>query len=317
MKISCFLIEPWQESILKNKFNRHNVQIYREPLNSENIKENKDADIIITRARMLDLKFDKNTLEKLPNLKMISTMSTGIDHIDLDECEKRGIIVANAPEYGQNTIAEYVFALLFSISRKMPETLVKKDPDVSEIEGFDLKGKTLGVIGTGKIGMNVIKIASGIGMNILAYDIIEDKEAQKRYGFSYVESIEKLLTFSDIITLHAPYNKKTHHLLNKKNMRFIKHGAVLINTARAGLIETKALLESIEKGRISYAALDVLNNESKDIESMPEETKELIKKDNVIVTPHNASNTKEAKNRMLNSAIKNIDSYIERKEAIA
>ncbi|MBI2113097.1 MAG: hydroxyacid dehydrogenase, partial [Candidatus Wildermuthbacteria bacterium] len=190
-------------------------------------------------------------MEKFPNLKLIATRSTGYDHIDINECKKRGVAVASVPGYGENTVAEFTFALILGLSKKIFEGYhrIKEQGkfDLTGLQGFDLKGKTLGVIGTGRIGKHVIKIAKGMDMNVVAFDVMEDKETAQKLGFQYL-ALDELLGQSDIITLHVPYMKETHYLVNKNNIRRIKKGAYIINTSRGGIIETEALVAALRDG---------------------------------------------------------------------
>jgi len=247
---------------------------------------------------------DKIDLTKFPNLKFIAARSTGFDHIDLKECDKRNIIVANVPDYGRNTVAEFAFALLLALSRKVFESYEVVQTTGKFIRdgltGFDLKGKTLGVIGTGSIGSRVIEIGRGLGMEILGCD------PNKNLNIKYLE-LESLLAQSDVITIHVPYNEKTHHLLNKKNIKRIKKGAYLINTSRGGIIEQKYLVKALEKEQLAGAGLDVLEDEENLLKN--KYSKKLISLPQVIVTPHNAFNTKEALIRILDTTVENIKGF--------
>tara|TARA_Y100000294_G_C8477870_1_gene305474 strand:- start:135 stop:947 length:813 start_codon:yes stop_codon:yes gene_type:complete len=261
----------------------------------------------------------------MPKLKLIVTRSTGFDHIDMHECKKRGITVCNVPFYGENTVAEHAFALILSISRKICPSVARtrnQDFNYEGLRGFDLKGKTLGIIGGGHIGMHVANMAKGFEMNVLVFDLYKDKKLVKQYGFKY-STMDSLLKNSDIITLHVPYNKHTHHLINKNSLKKMKKGVVLINTARGGLIETDALVQGLNKKIISFAGLDVLEEEC----FLKEEKKLLLshaelkcninnvlqdhilcKDERVLVTPHNAFNSIEALKRINDATIKNIKS---------
>ena len=317
MNITCFHIEPWQEIILKEKLAKHNLKVFSESLRPDNLKEAKDAEILITRARFLHLDLHKETLDKLPNLKLIATMSTGFDHIDIDACKEKDITVANVPDYGANTVAEQTLALMLAASRKIPQSVQSTKAgsfDNTDLEGIDLKNKTLGVIGSGNIGLEVIKRAKAFEMNVISYDVVHNNEAAQQLGFTYVE-LDELLKQADIITLHAPYNQHTHHLLNHENMTNIKKGSIIINTARGALIETNALIFLLENKTIAAAALDVIEGEIDELslERQPIPLKKLIKMDNVLITPHNASNTREAKTRMLETTIENIEAYLQGK----
>ena len=313
MNIACFHIEPWQEEILKKELSHHNLKIFSESLRPDNVEE--EAEILVSRARFIHLELNKATLEKLPNLKLIATMSTGFDHIDIDACKEKNIAVANVPDYGSNTVAEQTLALILAISRKIPQSIQSTQAgsfDCTDLEGFDLKGKTLGVIGSGKIGLEVIKRAKAFDMEVISYDVVHNKEAVHQLGFSYVE-LDELLQKSDIITMHAPYNQHTHHLLNGDNMKQIKKGAVLINTSRGGLVDTNALLFLLENKTISAVALDVIEGEKDEmsLDKQPPEIKKLVQMDNVFITPHNASNTREARERILQTTIENIRAFIQ------
>lgn len=277
----------------------------------------------------INSEFKSDHFKKLDNLKMIATRSTGFDHIDLSAAAEHKVAVANVPVYGSETVAEHTFALILSLARKIPQSVErtqKSDFDLTGLQGFDLNHKTIGVIGTGNIGQNVVQIAHGFDMNILAFDPYPKDVLIKKYNVKYVD-LPELFHQSDIITLHVPYNKKTHHLINKKSIKQIKKGAYIINTARGGLIDTDALLAGLVSGHIAGAGLDVLEGENfiqDEVELLDKEiSKEnletllhdhiLIKMDNVIVTPHNAFNSKEAIIRILDTTVDNIISFIEGK----
>lgn len=270
-------------------------------------------------------KVDKTVFAALPNLKLVVTMSTGFDHIDLDLAKKGNIPVCNVPTYGENTVAEHTMSLLLALSRKLFPSVKRVKEGVFNYEGlrgFDLKNRTLGVIGTGHIGANVIRMAKGFDMHIVAFDAFPNKKLEKELGFAYVP-LNTLLAKSDIITLHVPLFKDTEHLINKNNVKKIKKGAYLINTARGGLIETEALLEALQSGQIAGAGLDVLEGEE-DLQHpdhllfekhSDEDIKValmsnmLIDHPNVIITPHNAFNSAEALERIMDVTIENVKAF--------
>lgn len=326
MKIAFFEIEDWEKDYLK-KYLGKNIYFSKEKLTERNVGKIKDCEIL---AVFIYSKITKKILDKLPKLKMIATMSTGFDHIDLEECKKRKIKVCNVPTYGENTVAEHTFALILSISRKIPESIEKTrrgDFRLSGLRGFDLKGRKIGIIGCGNIGKHVARIAKGFEMDILVFDVKKNPKLAKKVGFRYV-SMDKLLKESDIITLHVPDNKFTHHMINDKALRKCKKGVILINTARGGLIDTKALLKALRNNTVKYAGLDVLEGEC-----FIREEKELLHSDfmkvcdlktvlrsnmllnnpNVCITPHNAFNSKEALLRILDTTIENIKRFIKKK----
>ena len=323
MRIAFFEICNWEKRFLKKRLNGHVLKFYEEQLDDKNIKEVKNFDII---SVFIYSKINKNILSKLSRLRLITTRSTGFDHIDLRECKKKGITVCNVPFYGENTVAEHTFALILSLSRNIHKSYIRtlrNDFSIEGLKGFDLKGKTLGVIGAGHIGLHVIRIAKGFGMEVLAYDIHQDKFLAEVLGFKYT-SLERLLKKSDIITLHVPYNKYTHHLINKENIKLIKKGAILINTARGGIVDTEALIEALDKGILSGVGIDVLEGEElikEEKQLLYEKDKltllsELVKghillsKENVVFTPHIAFYSQEALERILKTTIQNIIGFL-------
>jgi D-lactate dehydrogenase len=292
-------------------------------LSITNALAQKDAEIIST---FIYSKLGSDVLEHFPNLKLIVTRSTGYDHIDLDYCNKHGITVCNVPSYGENTVAEHVFALLLAISHHLIQAVDrtrKGDFTSKGLRGFDLRGKTLGVIGTGSIGRHVIKIAKGFDINVVASDLEPDMEYAERVGFEYL-SMKDLLAQSDIITLHVPGNQATHHMLSSEEFAAIKDGAVLINTSRGTVVDVHALLHSLADGKLSAAGLDVLPDEpvireeaellravfskQHDLSTLLADHV-LLHMQNVIITPHNAFNTREAVQRILKTTRDNIAAF--------
>lgn len=324
-KIAFFEIEKWEERIIKKQLGRHQLMFFEKPISSADIAEIRDVDAI---AVFIYSEITKNIISKLPKLKFIATMSTGFDHIDMEACKKRGIMVSNVPSYGENTVAEHTFALILALSRHLipsVERTRRGDFTLDGLRGFDLKGKTIGVVGTGHIGLHVLRIAKGFEMNMLAYDITKDMKAAKKLGFKYV-SLDALLKNSDIVTLHCPYNQHTHHMINRYNIQKMKKGAYLINTARGGLVETEALLKAITSERLAGAGIDVIEEEAaiKEEKQLLSrhfsanimtalENHILIDQENVIITPHNAFNSEEALGRILSVTLDNISSYFKKK----
>lgn len=227
--------------------------------------------------------FTKDILSKLPALKLLSTRSVGFNHIDLDACAKLGITVCNVPDYGSHVIAEHVFALLLSTLRHIPEADKKVESglfDYHGLRGIALRGKTLGIVGTGKIGRAVSEIAHGFGMTILATDQCRTLDIIDKFGVRYVP-MDELLRESDIVTLHLPETSDTKHMINAATLATMKPSAVLVNTARGGLIDSAALLAALNKGKLSYALLDVLEHETNF-----EGNQELVAHPRVVATPH-------------------------------
>jgi D-lactate dehydrogenase len=321
LKIAFFEISGWEEPFLKHKLG-HSIRFFKEQLNEQTLAKAKDAEII---SIFINSKISSALLAGLPKLKMIATRSTGFDHIDLEECKKRGIAVCNIPFYGENTVAEHTFALILSLSRNIHKSYVrtlKNDFSIEGLMGFDLKGRTIGVVGAGRIGLHVIRVAKAFGMNVIAYDVNQDKFMSEVLGFSYAP-LEVVLKGSDIITIHVPYNKFTHHLINKNNIKTIRKGAILINTSRGAIVETDALLYALEKGILSGAGLDVIEGEElikEDRELLHSKVsgeayqsiirdKAILSRDNVVFTPHIAFYSQEALERILETTVENINAF--------
>ena len=286
--------------------------MYERELNSENLCE--DAQIICVQIRT---KLTSEILGKFKNLKMIATRSEGLDHIDLNYCKEKQIKVTNCASYGSQTIAEYTIGLMLCASRKIIDGANRTKNwnfSISDLQGIDLENKTLGIIGTGKIGLKVIKIAKAFGMKIIAFDEYRKEYESKILGFKYTQTLEELLNDSDIISIHIPSNEKTKHLINAKSLKEFKKGVVLINTARGQVVESQAILAGLNKEIFSKVALDVFEEESvinnKDSEVLAELKLEIIKQiinhPNAIVTNHNAFNTKQALERLALISSKNI-----------
>lgn len=319
MNIAFFHIQDWEKAYLRKKLKGHKLLFFKEDLSLENAYKVKQVQVI---SIFIYTHITKALLAKMPKLKMITTRSTGFDHIDLAACAKKKICVCNVPTYGENTVAEHAFALMLALSRNVHKAYLKtlrQDFSIEGLKGFDLKGKTLGVVGAGYIGLHVIRIAKGFGMEVLTFDLNKNKFLAEVLGFTYVP-LEDLLRRSDIITLHVPYNKYTHHLINKGNIKLIKKGAILINTSRGAVVDTDALLEALDKKILAGAGLDVIEGEELIMEEKqllydPTKTEALgnlvkdhilLSKDNVVFTPHIAFYSQEALERILETTAENI-----------
>lgn len=268
---------------------------------------------------------NESVLARFPALRMIATRSTGYDHIDLKECGRRGVSVSNVPSYGENTVAEHTFALILMLTRKVHQSYNQVRAGHLEramLTGFDLQGKTLGVVGAGRIGLHAIRIGRGFGMRVLTHDIRRDPFLADLLGFSYAP-LETLLAESDIVSLHCPLTPATHHIIGPAQLRRMKPGALLINTARGGLVDTDALIEALDGGRLGGAGLDVVEGEElikeekqllyepHTLEQLRAATRNriLLARDDVVYTPHNAFNSREALERILDTTIANLEAF--------
>jgi D-lactate dehydrogenase len=327
MKIIVFEVEDWERRAFENLQGEHLTKYVAGPLTPQNVEAYSDAEAV---SPFIYSDLSADVLRHLGRLKLIATRSTGFDHIDLDYCDANDITVCNVPVYGDNTVAEHVFALLLAISRKMiaaVDRTRKGDFSLKGLQGFDLFGKTLGVIGTGSIGRCVIEIARGFRMKVLASDVMPDEGLASRLGFRYVE-MEELLSSSDIITLHVPSNENTRNLISSDEFAVMKEGVVLINTARGDVLDIKALARAIGEGKVAAAGLDVLPEEGgireeaellrsvydrkHDLETMLL-NHILLRLRNVIITPHSAFNTREAVERILSTTVGNIAAFTQDK----
>jgi D-3-phosphoglycerate dehydrogenase len=252
-------------------------------------------DALIVRSRT---KINKEVLDAALNLKVIARAGVGLDNIDLREAEIKGVEVLNSPEAPSNAVAELVAGFIISLARR----ITKADHSMKtgawnkkELTGFEVEGKTLGILGFGRIGYALAKKMKGMGMKIIAYDV--DLERVKKYmDEQNVESvtIDKLLSGSDFITLHVPLLASTKHMIGIKEFNKMKKGSYIINVSRGGVIDEEALKDALASRHLAGAALDVYELE-------PPNDSELINRDNVITTPHIGASTIEA--QIANSTI--------------
>lgn len=334
LKIYFFEIEDWEkihlERRLKEKdlYNKDEIKFIKEELTENNALNFKDAEVI---SIFIYSKITEEIIDKLPNLKLIVTRSAGYDHIDIDYAVSKGITVVNVPGYGNNTVAEYTFTLILALARRLKPMIKNVDKGIFSREGLmgiDLMGKTIGIIGTGRIGSHVARIAHGFGMKILAYDRSKKPHLVEKYGVEYV-GLEDLLRNSDIVTVHLPYTKSTKYLINRFNIKLMKLDSMLINTSRGAVVELEAIVESLREGRLTggvaidtVEAEEVLEEEILKKENLSVAKLEkamnafyVLHEDNVIISPHCAYYTKDALRRILDITIDNIYSFVMEKEA--
>ncbi|QKQ98325.1 hydroxyacid dehydrogenase [Candidatus Nanohaloarchaea archaeon] len=317
MKVAWFDAEEWEKEYLQYKTSDLDIEFFEESLNADTVEEAEGFDAV---AVFVDSTVDEEVLNSL-DADLVACRSTGYDHVDLDAAEENRITVCNVPQYGGSTVAEHTFGLILSLSRKIYDAIRKVEEgsfDHEGLRGFDLNGKKLGVIGTGAIGQNVIQIAKGFGMDVIAYDPYGDDKLEEELGFMYV-SLEDLLSKSDVVTLHCPLTDSTRHMLSEDEFDLMD-GALLVNTARGELVDTEALINALENDSVSAAGLDVLEEEcyvEEDIEVMGDledecdlelilEDHMLMERSDVLVTPHNAFNSEEAMHRIVDTTLDNL-----------
>ena len=249
----------------------------------------------------------------------IAARSAGYDHIDIKKAAELDIKVANVPAYSPNAIAEHAVALMLALDRHLIQSdrkIKNNDFTIEELKGFNLQGKTAGIIGTGRIGAVVCRILHGFGCKLLAYDIKEDETLVKNYGLEYV-TLESLCKRSDIITMHTPLNEQTTYMIDAKSISLMKEGVMLINTSRGKLINTREVIKALQSGKIGYLGIDVYENEKglffhdhseKGIEDEMLQT--LMSMNNVIITAHHAFLTKEALKNIADTTVCNIECFV-------
>jgi len=249
-------------------------------------------------------RFTEEVLAQSPSLRLISVWGTGVDNIDLVSATRLGVLVTNTPNTSTEAVAEHALALMLAVARRI--TVI--DRQVREgrwVRGLvnQLNGKTLGIVGTGAIGVQMARLGKGIGMKVQAWTLHPSSERAESVGFRYV-SLEELLKTSDVVSLHLRLSKDTERLIDASKLALMKPTAILVNTARGGLVDQEAIIEALTSNRIAGAGLDVYEREPLD-PSCP-----LLNLENVVLTPHSAGQTREALDRGLNMAVDNVAAYL-------
>lgn len=300
--VSNDLLEQYKE-VLTSK--GHDFKYYNDF--AENIEEQKerisDADAIMIASTPLPGEaFKDNT-----NLKYINVAFTGFDHVDLDQAHNQGIKISNASGYSNTSVKELVLGMVLNIYRKISSgdiaTREQKTHD-DYYNGIELKGKTVGILGTGSIGIEVAKLFLALGCNVIAYNRTEKEELIK-YGVSYM-SMDDVFRHSDIITVHLPLNNKTRGLVNKSAFKKMKPSSIIINCARGPIIDNDALAEALNNNEIAYAGIDVFDMEPPIPSDYP-----LLKAKNTLFSPHIAYLTKESMIKRAKIAFDNLISFLD------
>ena len=269
-------------------------------------KKTYDAVLVLLTDRV-----NSTIFNAAPTVKIYADCAAGYDNIDIIEAKKRGITVTNAPApLATEAVAEHVIALMFALATRIVEAdkFVRRGKYKKWLPmnfmGINLAGKTLGLIGAGRIGERVARLASGLGLKVIYYDVIRNERIEKECGVAYYNSIEELLQKADVVSLHVPLLDSTRHLINEKRLLLMKPTSFLVNNSRGPVVDEKALEKALRKKIIRGAALDVFEFE-------PKVTPGLKKMDNVVLTPHIASAEGEARNQMAEIAAQNIIDFFE------
>ncbi|NPA28294.1 MAG: D-2-hydroxyacid dehydrogenase [Epsilonproteobacteria bacterium] len=282
------------------------VEVFEKTAPEETLKRVKDADIVITNKVVIDKDIMQNS-----NIKLICIAATGINNVDLEAAKRLGVRVKNVAGYSTNSVIQHTFAMALYLLEQLKyydEFVKSKGWSRSGVftnldrKFFEIAGKTWGIIGLGEIGRGVAKVAKAFGANIIYYSTTQKNQNRE---FERVE-LEELLQRADIISIHAPLNEKTLNLLNSSNLALLKEGAILLNLGRGGIVNEKDLAETIDSKNI-YVGLDVTNKEP------IEEDNPLLKvkrRDNLLITPHIAWTSKEAREKLIKGVYKNIEEFI-------
>lgn len=305
MKIAFFVATDADKKFYTEAFSGHQLTFYDGVLTEGTLPDESDYDVI---SVFIKSKISKKVIDYFPNLKLITVRATGVDNVDCEYAKQKGITVCNVAGYGTHPVAEFTFGLMLALIRKIIPSMEFAKQEKRFIHdgfsGINLSGKTLGVVGTGAIGANVIKIALGFGMRVLATDPYPNNKLKETLTFEYVQ-MEELLSRSDIVSLHCPATTETHHLINSDTIALMKEGSYLINTARGSVVEIDSLLKALDDGHLQGAALDVLENEEQIDDRV-------LNNPNILITPHIAFDTTEAEDEIRKSTVNNILAFLNR-----
>jgi D-3-phosphoglycerate dehydrogenase len=305
MKIVVVDLVYLEEQHIKKLRSIAHVKIFEDiPKTPNELKERiKEADIVIVGWSHIT----EDILNSTEKLKMISIWATTCHYADLEAARKKGIAVAHVPGYATEAVAEHAFALLLTVARKLllADMHVRRGEfDWRPFRGWELAGKTLGIIGTGAIGCRVAEIGRAFKMKILAFDKYPNFKKAEEIGMKYVD-LRTLLKESDVITLHVPLTQETEGLIGKKEIEVMKNGCVLINTSQGKVIDEKALIDALKSRKLSYAGLDVFEQEP------PQKDNPLFKLDNTVLSPHIGFHTVEAAKKCTDICIDNVIKFLE------
>lgn len=320
IKIAFFDTKEYDKEIfeLYNKNYKFDITYFESMLNKETALLANGYDVVCVFVNDV---VDKETIDILKGcgVKLIALRCAGFNNVELNALDDT-IKAVRVPAYSPHAVAEHAVALLLEIDRKIYKAYQrtkKYNFTLNGLLGFDIYGKTVGVIGTGKIGKEFIKIMKGFGANILAYDLYEDEKAAEEIGFKYVV-LDELLENSDIISLHCPLTKENTDMINVETINKMKPGVIIINTSRGGLIDSDSLIKELETGKIGGVGLDVFDEESEYfLNDMSGEYKRnanlsiLLSMPNVIITSHQGYFTKEALNKIAQDTCENVKEYFE------
>ena len=297
-------------NVIKERFDTEVWSDYAPPPKKVIIEKASKVDALAT---LLSDKIDAEVFDAAPNLKIVSQIAVGFDNIAAEEATKRGIYVTNTPGVLTNTTADYAWALLMAVARRVVEAdkyirnqRLKVGWHPAMRQGRGIFGATLGIVGLGRIGAGIAERAKGFNMKVLYYDVVRRPEVEEKLGIKY-EELDALLKQSDFVTLNVPLLKSTHHLINEEKLKEMKKTAIIINNARGPVIDEKALYKALKEGWIAGAGLDVFEQEPTPT------TNPLLTLDNIVVAPHISSSSFETRSKMSAMVAENLVSFLEGK----
>lgn len=318
MKIAFFSSKQYDQEYF-NRMNadfNHTLSFFETRLNKYTVSLAKDHDAI---CAFVNDKINENTLNQMAehNIKAIALRSAGFNNVDLEAADKLGITVLRVPAYSPQAVAEHALALIFTLNRKTHKAynrVREGNFSLERLTGFNLSGKTIGVIGTGAIGKAFIKLLKGFDAKIVAYDPYPN-DMLKKQGVEY-RSLNDLLSVSDVVSLHCPLTHDTFHIINKQSLSHIKEGAMLINTSRGKLIDTDAAIDALKEKKLGYLGIDVYAEEEKlffkDLSEMiidDDKIARLMQFPNVLITAHQGFLTREALEQIAMTTLQNLTDY--------
>jgi len=316
MKISFFSTQPYDKEYFERYNKQYEILFFEAPLNEQTVNLAKGCDAVCC---FVNDQLNASVIKLLAEagIKIIALRCAGFNNVDLAAAKENKIVVVRVPAYSPHAVAEHALALIMTLNRKTHKAYNRVREGnfaLHRLTGFDIYGKTVGVIGTGKIGQCFAHIMLGLGCNVLAFDLIANKDMEAA-GVNYLPLIE-VLKQSNIVSLHCPLTEQTKHIINKDTLNMMKTGAMLINTSRGALIDTKAAIDALKKGKLGYLGIDVYEQEEKlffhDLsENIIEDDviMRLLSFSNVLITAHQGFLTDEALTQIALVTLQNLGAF--------
>jgi D-lactate dehydrogenase len=320
MKIAFFSTQPYDKEYFERYNTQHEILFFEARLSEQTINLARDCNAV---CAFVNDQLDAIVLDALKEMgiKIIAQRCAGFNNVDVVTASKNNMVVVRVPAYSPHAVAEHALALIMTLNRKTHKAynrVREGNFSLDRLTGFDLYGKTVGVIGTGKIGECFARIMHGLGCKVMAFDIIINKELEA-FGIKYF-SLQEVLEQSNIVSLHCPLTEQTKHLINRDTLEIMKTGAMLINTSRGALVDTKAVIEALKNGKLGYLGLDVYEQEEKlffhDLNEniITDDTLvRLLGFPNVLITSHQGFLTEEALTQIAIETLQSITDFEEHK----